>query len=183
MDRQQALELVKKHVKTKNLVKHMLATEAVMGALAAHLGEDETTWALAGILHDIDYDETAHDPGRHGLVGADMLERMGAPAEVVRAVRAHNEYHGLARESRLDKALYAVDPLTGLLVAAALIHPEKKLGAIDVGFVLNRFKEPSFARGASRDQMRTCSELGLSLEEFVGIGLRAMQRIAPELGL
>ncbi|MEW6228322.1 MAG: HDIG domain-containing metalloprotein [Bacillota bacterium] len=183
MDRQQALELVKKHVETKNLIKHMLATEAVMRALANHLGEDETKWALVGLLHDIDYDETAHEPGRHGLVGGEMLEKTGFPADVVQAVKAHNEYHGLPRESRLDKALYAVDPLTGLLVAAALIHPEKKLSAIDVGFVMNRFKEPSFARGANRDQIRTCSELGLSLEEFIGIGLRAMQEIAPDLGL
>lgn len=183
LDRQQALEVVGKHVKAKNLVKHMLATEAVMKALARHFGEDEGKWALAGILHDIDYDETAHDPERHSLVGGEMLERMGLPADVVQAVKVHNEQHGLPRESRLDKALYAVDPLTGLLVAAALIHPDRKLSAINVGFVTNRFKESSFARGANRDQIRACSELGLSLEEFIGIGLGAMQEIAPDLGL
>lgn len=183
MDRQEALELVKKHVKTRNLIKHMLATEAVMKALAERFGEDEGKWALAGLLHDIDYDETAHDPDRHSLVGGEMLEKLGLPDDVVGAVKAHNEAHGLPRETRLDKALYAVDPLTGLLVAAALIHPEKKLSAIDVGFVMNRFKESSFARGANRDQIRSCSELGLSLEEFVGIGLAAMQGIAEELGL
>lgn len=183
MDRQEALELVKKHVKTRNLIKHMLATEAVMKALAEHFGEDEGKWALAGLLHDIDYDETAHDPDRHSLVGGEMLERLGLPGDVVYAVKAHNEAHGFPRETRLDKALYAVDPLTGLLVAAALIHPEKKLSAIDVGFVMNRFKEPSFARGANRDQIRSCSELGLSLEEFIGVGLQAMQEIAQELGL
>lgn len=183
MDRQEALDLVKEHVKTRNLIKHMLATEAVMKALAERLGEDQDKWALAGLLHDIDYDETAHDPNRHSLVGGEMLEKLGLPDDVVHAVKAHNEAHGLPRETRLDKALYAVDPLTGLLVAAALIHPSKKLSAIDVGFVMNRFKESSFARGANRDQMKSCSELGLSLEEFIEIGLRAMQGIAGELGL
>ncbi len=183
LDRQQALAMVKTHVKTKNLVKHMLATEAVMKALAKRLGEDEEKWALVGLLHDIDYDETAHDPDRHSIVGAEMLEKAGLPADMVQAVKAHNERHGVPRESRLDRALYAVDPLTGLLVAAALIHPARKLSAIDVGFVLNRFKEASFARGASRDQIRACSEVGLSLEDFIDIGLGAMQEIAPDLGL
>ncbi len=183
MDRQQALELVKKNVRARNLIKHMLATEAVMKALAARFGEDEEKWALAGLLHDIDYDETAHDPDRHSLVGGEMLRELGLPEDLVYAVKAHNEAHGLVRETRLDKALYAVDPLTGLLVAAALIHPEKKLSAIDVGFVMNRFKESSFARGANRDQIKSCSELGLSLEEFIGIGLGAMQAISQELGL
>jgi putative nucleotidyltransferase with HDIG domain len=183
MDRENALKLVKQHVKTRNLVKHMLATEAVMASLARRLGEDEEMWALAGLLHDIDYDKTSDDPDRHSLLGGELLEELGVDEDIVYAVKAHNECHGLPRESLLDKALWAVDPLTGLLVAAALIHPEKKLAAIDVGFVMNRFKESSFARGANRDQMKSCLELGLALEEFVEIGLEAMQGISSELGL
>jgi hypothetical protein len=112
-----------------------------------------------------------------------LLEELGVDEDIVYAVKAHNECHGLPRESLLDKALWAVDPLTGLLVAAALIHPEKKLGAIDVGFVINRFKESSFARGANRDQMKSCLELGLALEEFIEIALEAMQIVSSELGL
>ncbi|NLS45119.1 MAG: HDIG domain-containing protein [Firmicutes bacterium] len=183
MEREDALNLVKKHVKTVNLIKHMLAAEAVMASLAEHLGEDEKQWALAGLLHDIDYDKTANDPDRHSLVGGELLEGLGIDKDIVYAVKAHNEFHGLPRESLLDKALWAVDPLTGLLVAAALVHPEKKLKAIDVSFVMKRFKESSFARGANRDQIKSCSELGLDLEEFIKISLEAMQNISSDLGL
>lgn len=183
MEREDALNLVKKHVKTINLIKHMLAAEAVMASLAEHLGEDEKQWALAGLLHDIDYDKTANDPDRHSLVGGELLEGLGIDKDIVYAVKAHNEFHGLPRESLLDKALWAVDPLTGLLVAAALVHPEKKLKAIDVSFVMKRFKESSFARGANRDQIKSCSELGLDLEEFIKISLEAMQNISSDLGL
>lgn len=183
MTRQEAWELVKKNVKNKNLRKHMLAVEAVLRRLAAHFQEDEELWGLAGLLHDIDYDQTADDAARHSQVGADMLAELGLSEELVYAVRAHNEYHGLPRNTRLDKALYAADPLTGLIVASALIHPDKKLAAINTEFVLNRFKEKSFARGANREAIASCEELGLSLEEFVGLALEAMQGIAGELGL
>ena len=183
MKREEALKLVSEHVKNKNLIKHMLATEAVMRKLAERLGQDEELWGLTGLLHDIDYDKTSGSPREHSLLGAEMLESLGLPGELVYAVKCHNEFHGFPRRSLLDKALYAVDPLTGLIVASALIHPEKKLAPIDVTFVMNRFKEPSFARGANRDQIRSCRELGLSLEDFVGLGLDAMKEISEELGL
>jgi len=183
MDRQEAYKLVKKHLKNKNLVKHTLAVEAVMRRLARRLGEDEEEWGLAGLLHDIDYDETKDDPARHSLVGGDMLAEMGLGAHIVEAVKAHNDAHGLPRETAMARALYAADPLTGLIVAAALIHPDKKLAAINTQFVLNRFEEKSFARGARRDTIDACSELGLSREEFCALGLEAMQGIADDLGL
>jgi predicted hydrolase (HD superfamily) len=100
---------------------------------------------------------------------------------VVHAVESHAGHRN--RDSRMDKALYAADPLSGLLVAAALMHPSKKIGAIDAEFVLNRFKEKRFAAGANREQIRSCEELGVSLAEFVEIGVRAMQQISDELGL
>jgi len=180
MQRSEALRLIKQNVKNRNLIKHMLAVEAIMRALARRFGE---LWGLAGLLHDIDYDKTRDDPEQHSLIGAEMLEELGVDPRIVYAVKVHNEAHGLPRKSLLDKALYAVDPLTGLIVAAALIRPEKRLDIVDTDFVLHRFNEKSFARGASRDQMRTCEELGLSLEEFVAIGLEAMKGIAGELGL
>lgn len=183
MQRNEALALVRKHVKNNNLVKHMLATEAVMGALALHLGEDAVAWRLAGLVHDLDYDLTAGRPMEHGLLAASMLEELGFPQEIIRAVRAHNEALGYPRESEMEKALYAADPVTGLIVAAALIHPAKKLSAIDAQFVLNRFGEKHFARGANREQIKACLELGLSLEEFVDISLRAMQQESAALGL
>jgi predicted hydrolase (HD superfamily) len=116
-------------------------------------------------------------------VGAEILESQGLPEHIVYAVKVHNPYHGLPRKALIDKALYAVDPLTGLIVAAALIHPDKKLASIDSEFVLNRYKEKSFARGADRSVIASCDELGLSLEEFVSLGLEAMQGISKELGL
>jgi putative nucleotidyltransferase with HDIG domain len=182
MDRATALDLLRTNVKNKNLVKHCLACEAVLAALAEHYREDEQSWRLAGLLHDLDYDQTADSPDDHARIAAEMLEREGLDSEIVHAVLAHNDK--APRESRLDKALYCVDPLTGLIVAAALIRPEKKLAAIDAQFVLNRFKEKSFARGADRGQIQACEqELGLTLEEFVGIGVTAMQGISDDLGL
>jgi putative nucleotidyltransferase with HDIG domain len=183
MDRSEALTLVRKNVKNKNLVKHMLAVEAVMGALAGHLGEDEKKWRLVGLIHDLDYDQTADDPKRHGLVAARMLSEMDFPPDIIQAVRNHNEALGYLRETPLDKALYAADPVTGLIVAAALIHPDKKLSAIDSQFVLNRFGEKHFARGANREQIRSCLEIGLNLDSFINISLNAMQEAAGELGL
>ncbi|GAW93198.1 HDIG domain-containing metalloprotein [Calderihabitans maritimus] len=183
MTRDQAWELLKRHLKNKNLRKHCLAVEAVMRRLAKHFGEDEELWGLAGLLHDIDYEDTKDNPERHSQVGADLLAEEGLPEEVVYAVRAHNHYHGLPLKSLMDKALYATDPLTGLIVAAALIHPEKKLAAIDVPFLINRYKEKSFARGADRETIDYCSEMGLSLEKFMELGLEAMRGISNELGL
>lgn len=183
MKREEALNLVKQEVKTKNLIKHMLAVEVVMRRLAEELRQDEELWALAGLLHDLDYDKTVNLPEQHGLLGAQILEEMGLPAELIQAVKAHNEALGVPRESLMDKALYAADPVTGLLVAAALVHPEKKLAAIDLAFVMNRFKEKSFARGADRGQIESCSELDLSLEQFLALSLEAMQSAAGELGL
>ncbi len=182
MDRDSALNLLKANLKNKNLVKHCLACEAVLGALARRLGEDEETWRLAGLLHDVDYDQTADSPDDHARIGAQMLQDAGVESEITQAVLAHADH--TPRQSSLDKALWCVDPLTGLIVAAALIRSEKKLAAIDTQFVLNRMKAKSFARGANREQIRACEqELGLDLEEFVGISLKAMQDIGDDLGL
>ena len=183
MEREEALRLIKQEVKTKNLIKHMLAVEAVMRRLAEELGQDEELWALTGLLHDLDYDRTMDQPEQHGLLSAQILEEKGLPPELIQAVKAHNEVLGVERQTLLDKALYAADPVTGLLVAAALIHPQKKLAAIDLDFVMNRFKEKSFARGADRGQIESCSELNLSLERFMTLSLEAMQSIAADMGL
>ena len=154
-----------------------------MKRLARHFSEDEEKWGLAGLLHDIDYDDTKDKPELHSLEGAKMLAEMGLPQEVIYAVKVHNVRHGLPRQSLMDKALYATDPTTGLIVAGALIKPEKKLAAIDVPFLVNRMKEKSFAKGANREQIRACTEMGLTLEEFLDLSLEAMQGAASELGL
>lgn len=183
INREEALKLLESHIQTKNLLKHMYAVEAVMRGLARHFNEDEELWAMAGLLHDIDYDQTKDDPARHSLVGGDMLASLGFPSDLVYAVKCHNDYHGLERINLIDKALYAVDPLTGLIVAGALIRPEKKLEPVDVDFLINRFGEKSFARGARRETIACCSEMGLGLEEFIAIGLAAMKDVHQELGL
>jgi len=161
----------------------MYAVEAICRRMAEYFEEDADKWALAGLLHDIDYDETAKDPHRHSMVGADMLAELGFPEDIVYAVRVHNEAHGLPRISLLDKVLYAADPLSGLIVAAALIHPDKKIGAIDASSVVRRFAEKSFARGANREQIKSCTEFGMNLDEFIAHGFEAMQEIAKQLGL
>ncbi|NLU50180.1 MAG: HDIG domain-containing protein [Syntrophomonadaceae bacterium] len=183
MNRDEALALLKSNLKNKNLFKHCLAVEAIMRGVARRFGEDEETFALAGLLHDIDYDSTANDLSRHSLEGSEMLARHGLPEEIVYAVKVHNDAHGLERKTLLDKALYAADPVSGFIVAAALIRPEKKLEPVDVEFLLNRFKEKSFARGARREQMAACEEFGMSLEEFLGLSLESMKKAAGDLGL
>ncbi len=181
MEREEALKLMKSHLKNKNLQKHCLAVEAVIVSLAQHFGEDEEDWGLAGLLHDLDYDETAKDMARHGYRTLEMLQEYQLPQEVLHAILAHPGH--VERESLMDRALYCSDPVTGLIVAAALIHPEKKLAPLDVKFIMNRFKEKHFAKGANRDQIQACQELDLSLEEFLGISLDAMKGISGELGL
>lgn len=183
MERTEALALLKDNLTNRNLFNHSLAVEAVMRRLARHFQQDEEKWGLAGLLHDIDYDRTKDDPARHSLEGAEMLAELGLPEDIVYAIKVHNEYHGLPRLSLMDQALYATDPLTGFIVAGALIRPEKKLAAVEVPFLMKRFNEKAFARGANRETMKTCSELGLSLEEFVGLGLEAMKGIAAEMKL
>lgn len=181
MNRTEAWSLVQARVANRNLQKHMLATEACLRALARKLGEDEEKWGLAGLLHDIDYEETKDNPARHGQVAAEMLQNQGLEPDIIHAVLAH--VSAVAAETNLDKALYATDPITGLIVAAALMHPTKKLANVDTEFVLRRYGEKRFAAGANREQIATCTSLGLTLEEFTSICLEAMQQIAAELGL
>ncbi len=183
MNRSEALKLVKDNIDEENLFKHCLAVEAVMGRLAEHFEADKEKWCLAGLLHDIDYEETKDNPEKHSLVGAEILARKGLEEDIVRAVKVHNHEHGLERKNLLEKALYAVDPLTGLIVASALVHPEKELDAVDTEFVLNRFGETSFARGADRDVIASCEDMGLELEEFIGLALEGMKSISEELEL
>jgi len=181
MQRSEALDLVKANVTNKNLIKHMIATEACMAELARHLGEDAEIWALTGLLHDIDYDQTVNDPGNHARIAATILKPYKLGEQILYAIQAHPGH--VPAQARLDWALYSVDPLTGLIVAACLMHPTKKLAALDVDFVMRRFKEKRFAAGANRDQIAKCQELGLTLEEFTSICLRAMQQVNVELEL
>lgn len=180
MTRPQALELIEQHVPNRNLVKHMIAVEGVMKRLARHFSQDEEIWGLAGLLHDLDYQETVNDFPRHGFRTAEILKEKDVPAEAVHAIIAHTGH--IPAETLMDKALYAVDPLTGLIVAGVLMHPQKKLALLESDFILRRFKEKRFAAGADRDQILTCTGFGLSLEEFLQMGIEGMRDMAGELG-
>lgn len=184
MTRDEALTLVRAHVENPNMISHMLATEAIMGALARRLGSDETQWRLAGLLHDLDAEQTADTMEVHATQTVQWLREAGVDDEqVLRAILAHNPANGSTIESLMDRALFSCDPLTGLVTAAALIRPEKKLALVELKSLKKRFKEPSFAKGARREDILTCSELGVELEEFLAIGLDAMKEVADDLGL
>ena len=183
MTREEALDSVKANVENENLIRHMLATEAIMQALARHLGEDEEEWGLTGLLHDIDVELTEGDMHTHSRLGADLAQELGASETMTHAILAHNEAHGVSLETKLDKALFCADPLTGLITAAALVRPDKKLAGLEVKSVAKKFKEKSFAAAVNRQQIAQCSEIGLELDDFVELGLQAMKEIAADLGL
>jgi len=200
MTREQGFDVLKQNLQNQNLIKHCLAVEAIMRALARHFGEgeedksssspfaiareDEEKWGLTGLLHDIDYEKTKDNPSQHSLVGAKMLEDLGIDKDICQAVKVHNEAHGIPPKTLLEKALFVTDPLTGLIVAATLVLPSKKIADLSAENVLNRFKEKAFARGANREIIKKSEELlNLKLEEFVKIGLEAMQKIAAQLRL
>ena len=183
MTHEEALQLVKDKIQNENLVKHSLAVEAIMKAMAKHLNQDIESWALTGLLHDIDYEETKDEPSKHSLKGAEMLKELGLSDEIVQAVKVHNEMHGLPRESLLDKALYAVDPLSGFITAVTLVYPSKKLADVKVKSITKRLKESRFAAGCSREGMKSIEELNIPFEQFAEISLKAMQEISDELGL
>jgi putative nucleotidyltransferase with HDIG domain len=161
----------------------MLACEAIMRALAERFGENVEVWGLAGLAHDVDVERTDQDFHQHGLKAASELQELGAPPEVVRAVAAHNELTGVHGESRLELALIAADQLSGLVTAATLVRPDKSVAGVQVKSLRKRMKETAFARGVDREAIRRCAEIGLELDEFLAIGLAAMQDIAGELGL
>jgi putative nucleotidyltransferase with HDIG domain len=183
MTREEALNSVKINVENENLIKHMLATEAIMRALARCLGGDEEEWGLAGLLHDIDMGLTQGDMRTHSKLGADLAKEMGANEAVVHAILCHNEAHGIPRETKLDEALFCVDPLTGLITATALVRPDKKLASLEAKSIIKKFKQKGFAAGVDRQQISLCSKIGIEFDHFIELGLAAMQTIAVDLGL
>jgi len=181
MEREKALEIVQKYLKNKNLVKHSLAVEACMRALASRLNQDVEKWGLAGILHDLDYEITERSPELHTTETVKILKEMGINPEVIHAIKAHAEQ--VTCQSEMDWAIFSIDPLTGLIIAVTLMHPSKKLKEVDLGFLKRRYKEKSFARGAKREDIEQIKNIGLDLDEFISICLEAMQGIDKELGL
>lgn len=183
IQRVQALRLIEEHVKNKNLIKHMLAVEAIMEGLARHFSEDVELWGLTGLLHDIDYSLTESCPEKHTLVAEDLLKDV-VPEELIRAVKAHNSEHtGTMPKSKMEKALVAADSISGLLIACALVMPTKKLEDVRLDTVCRKFKAKDFARAVSREKILKCREIGLNREKFYEIALDSLKGIAGELGL
>jgi len=181
-NREEILDSIHGNVQDKNMIRHMLATEAIMQALAKKLGEDEEEWGITGLIHDIDVELVDGDMSSHSKLGADIAQELGASEAMAHAILCHNEAHGVPRETKLDKALFCADPLSGLITAAALVRPDK-LSGLTTKSVMKRFREKSFAAGVNREQVAQCQEIGLELEEFMGLGIEAMKGIASELGL
>ncbi|MBI2875835.1 MAG: HDIG domain-containing protein [Candidatus Tectomicrobia bacterium] len=184
MNREGAFNLLQNYLKNPVLLKHCLASEAIMRALAERLGEDPEVWGIVGLIHDLDFEETKDTPEHHTLKAAEILEREGYPAERIEAIKAHNaEALGISREGRLAVALACAETITGLIVATALVMPDKKLASVKVKSIMKRMKEPAFARNVNREIIQECQQLGLSLEEFVSLSLNAMLSISQELEL
>jgi len=182
--REQALELLKKHVKAENMLKHCLASEAVMKALASRFGEDPETWGLAGLLHDVDVEITDADLAVHGSKARELLAPAGVPDEIIEAIRMHNERSaGAQRSDRFHKALAAGETITGLITATTLVYPDKKLASVKPSSIVKRMKEKQFAAKVDRDIVRECEQIGIPLPEFAELCLKAMQGISAELGL
>jgi len=179
-NREEILDSIHGNVQDKNMIRHMLATEAIMRALAKKLGENEEEWGITGLIHDIDMELVEGDMSSHSKLGADIARELGASETMVHAILCHNEAHGVPRETKLDKALFCVDPLSGLITAAALVRPDK-LSGLTTKSVMKRFREKGFAAGVNREQVAQCQEIGLELEEFISLGVEAMQGIASEL--
>jgi putative nucleotidyltransferase with HDIG domain len=184
LPRDDGLSLLKTHLKNDKLVAHCLASEAIMRALAGRLDQNAAVWGLAGLLHDIDYEVTGEDPQRHGLEAEILLSENGIDSDITTAVKRHNaEGLGLERSSVLDHALACAESITGLIVAVALVYPDKKIASVKPKSVTKRMKTRHFARAVSRERIMECEQIGIPLNEFVALSIDAMSGIADELGL
>ena len=183
MDRTTAFALLQEHARGDVLIRHGLAVEACMRAYARTLEEDEELWGIAGLLHDFDWD-VCPSPEEHPQFGAQILRNRGYPEEIVRAVLSHGNHTGVARESLMEKTLFAVDELFGFVTAVALVRPSKSLGETDVRSVRKKMKDKAFARSVNRDDIvQGAEELEVDLDQHIGFVVQALKPVASELGL
>jgi putative nucleotidyltransferase with HDIG domain len=184
MNRDEALRLLKKYVRNEKMLYHCYSSEAVMRALAKKLDCDVEKWGLAGLLHDIDSEITNADPKKHGLVAVDLLLDEGIDAEIVDAIKMHNEEAtGKERTTEFQHALAAGETITGLIYATALVYPDKKIKDVKTKSVTKRMKQSAFAASVSRETIMECEKIGLSLNDFTEIALNAMKEIAEDIGV
>ncbi|MFZ4412751.1 MAG: HDIG domain-containing metalloprotein [Bacteroidales bacterium] len=184
MSRAEALEILKRYVKQENMIKHSLASEAVMRALAVKLNQDADKWALAGLLHDVDVEITNADPLLHGQKAIEILSPFGIDAEVIDAISMHNEMSAKAeRTTVFHHALAAGETITGLITATTMVYPERKLEFVKPKSVVKRMKEKNFAASVKRESILECELIGIPIAEFAEISIAAMNTISDELGL
>lgn len=182
--RDEAYALLCEHVPAENLRKHCLATEAILRALARRLGEDEELWGITGLLHDLDFAQTADAPARHTTITCQILADKGFPEDALLAVREHNaEALGIPRRSRFGIALACGETITGLIVATTLVYPDKKLASVKARSVRKRMRKKDFARAVSREIIGECERIGIPLDDFIQLSLEAMAGVADALGL
>ena len=186
--RDDAVTILTEYTASDSLRKHMFAVEAAMRAYATRFGEDPDRWGLAGLLHDFDYERypnAEHSPtAEHPAEGVRVLRERGYPDDVLQAILGHATYTGVTRETRMAKCLFAVDELTGLITATALVKPSKSVHDVDARSVRKKMKDKAFARGVNRDDVLTgASELGIDLDEHIQFVIDAMRGVAPSLGL
>ncbi|MDX9882198.1 MAG: HDIG domain-containing protein [Prolixibacteraceae bacterium] len=183
ISREEALSMLAEHVQNENMRKHCLASEAIMRALAARLGEDKRAWGLAGLLHDIDVEITNADPHLHGVYCEKMLKGK-VDDNILDAIMMHNEIaSGKERTTMFQHALAAGETITGLITATALFYPDKKVSSVKVKSVTKRMKEKAFAASVKRENIMECELIGLPLDEFAALSLAAMCEISDQLGL
>jgi len=183
LTREQAFALVRQNIRKKNVFYHVIAVEAIMKALARDFEENEEKWGLTGLLHDVDYEKTETAPDLHSLLAEDILKGQVEP-DMIEAIKTHNfEHTGVKPESKMEIALIAADAVSGLLVACALVMPSKKLADVKVESVSKKFKDKDFARGADRERMLYCEQLGLSKEKLFEIALNGLKEYASQIEL
>ncbi len=183
MKREDAYSLLTEYTKKDNLIKHALAVEAAMREYAKKFGEEENIWGAVGLLHDFDY-EKYPDAENHPYRGAEILRERGIPEEWITAILGHADYTGVKRETIMAKTLFAVDELTGFLVAVSLVRPSKKIVDVSVTSVKKKLKDKTFAASVSREDIsRGAEEIGVPLEEHIDFVLGAMKKISDQLGL
>jgi putative nucleotidyltransferase with HDIG domain len=178
-----ALKLLFEYTESENLRKHAFAVESAMRAYARKFGEDEEKWAIAGLLHDFDY-EKFPTPDQHPWVGSKILEERGYPEDIRKAILGHADYTGVPRDTLMAKVLYACDELCGFITAVALVRPNKKLEEVTVESVKKKLKDKAFARSVNREDIyKGAEELGIPLDEHIQFVIEAMKSIADKLGL
>ncbi len=183
ISREEAIELIKKYIKTVNLVKHSIAVEAILENLAKKLDKDTELWAMTGLLHDLDYEFTKNNPEKHANITVEILDGL-IPKKGIDAIKAHNyQYTMHVPETSLDKALIAADAVSGLIIAAALVMPNKKLSEVRIKTLQQKFKDKSFASGCNRKRIELCADFGLELDEFLEISLNSLNDISEQLDL